>query len=1084
MRRFAGQVARRFAGLAHALARLALALVLLLVVGVGGLAWRLSRGPLDLAWVARRVEAAANAGGGPTRLRIGSAALAWEGWRLGLDRPLDLRLTDVAAVEAGTGGARLAAVPRAELSLSFSALLLGRLVPRALEIDGARIRVLRAADGGLSLDLGSLGDAVTPQTPDAQTGPSPDNPLGALLGELGRPPGTDRSDRAGASPWSQLRRVRIAGAEMVVTDRQLGATWRAPRADIDLVRQPQGGVEGSAEIVLALGDQTARLTAEATLRPGQSGTWLRVRVGRLAPAALAAAAPALAPLAAVEAPVEGEVQLELGPHLAIQRVALQAQFGAGLVHVARGVVPLRAATFSADGDRDAARLAALHVELSDAAGGTGPIVQGSGEARRTASGYAATLGLDVDRVPFADLARYWPEGTDGKPREGGARAWLTRNMTAGTAHDGHVDLALTLAGSDVTVTGLTGRLQGDDVSAFWLRPLPPIEHASAQLTVLSPDELLITAQNGRQSGGALVLRSGSMRITGLSQKDQIAALDLDLAGPVADTVGLLRQPRLRLLSRHPMDLRDPRGQVAAKLTLGLPLEDKLSIDEVAIHAQGHIADAHLAGVVAGRDLDAGALDFDVTSDGLKLGGTAALAGIPCAIGAELDFRGGPPTQVLQHYTAEGTASAQQLAAAGLDAGGVFTGSAGLRANVAERRDGSGEADLHADLARGGLALTQLGWRRAPGGPASADARVLLSHDRVVGLDRLAVQGEGIDVHGAAEFADGKPVVLRLDRLMLGETEAEGELHFPAAPAAPWRARLTGRSLDLSARFARHGEPQAKPSRPAGEDRPGPPWVADLRFDRVILGHDRGLTEVAAHAENDGRVVRQGLIEGRAGPGGPFRLAIAPGATPGGVRQMTATAGDAGALLHQLDLVSGMQGGSLTLSGSYDDSRADHPITGQAELTNFRLRDAPMLTRLLQAMTLYGMVDLLRGPGLGITRMVVPFRLAGDTLDLYDARAFSPSLGFTAKGRVDLAAETADLQGTIVPAYFFNTLLGNLPLVGRLFSPERGGGVFAATYSVRGRLDDPSVSVNPLAALTPGFLRGLFGIFGENRRSGQ
>ena len=70
----------------------------------------------------------------------------------------------------------------------------------------------------------------------------------------------------------------------------------------------------------------------------------------------------------------------------------------------------------------------------------------------------------------------------------------------------------------------------------------------------------------------------------------------------------------------------------------------------------------------------------------------------------------------------------------------------------------------------------------------------------------------------------------------------------------------------------------------------------------------------------------------------------------------------------------------------------------------------------------------------------------------------------------------DLQGTIVPAYFFNSLLGNVPLIGRLFSPERGGGVFAASYSLRGKLDDPDVTVNPLSALTPGFLRGVFGIF--------
>ena len=56
------------------------------------------------------------------------------------------------------------------------------------------------------------------------------------------------------------------------------------------------------------------------------------------------------------------------------------------------------------------------------------------------------------------------------------------------------------------------------------------------------------------------------------------------------------------------------------------------------------------------------------------------------------------------------------------------------------------------------------------------------------------------------------------------------------------------------------------------------------------------------------------------------------------------------------------------------------------------------------------------------------------------------------------------------------MLGNLPLVGRLFSPEKGGGVFAARFGVEGSIDDPSISINPISALTPGFLRDIFGVF--------
>ena len=161
---------------------------------------------------------------------------------------------------------------------------------------------------------------------------------------------------------------------------------------------------------------------------------------------------------------------------------------------------------------------------------------------------------------------------------------------------------------------------------------------------------------------------------------------------------------------------------------------------------------------------------------------------------------------------------------------------------------------------------------------------------------------------------------------------------------------------------------------------------------------------------------------------------------------------------------------------YDDALPDRPLSGTLDIENFRMHNVPALAKLLQAMTLYGLVDAMGGPGLGFTRLEAPFRLTDDALDLGEARAFSSSLGLTAQGHIDLDALRVDMQGTIVPAYFFNSLLGNVPLVGRLFSPERGGGVFAASYTVRGALDDPSVSVNPLSALTPGFLRGLFRLF--------
>ena len=375
----------------HWLVTLAITLALLGGAGVAALAWRLSEGPVDLPWLATRLESAANANGGPTRLAIGSVALTWEGFRLGVDRPLDLRVTNV-TVSDQTGRQRMD-IPRAEVSLSLRALLRGRIEPRGVEMDGPRLTLLRAADGKLSLDLGSLTEAsdsgiASPAEPanDAQA------PINALLAELAQPAANDR-DRSRNTLTSQLRLLRIRDARVVVLDRQLGITWRAPKAEIDLTRKPQGGVDGTADLSLALGEQQARLTVSATLAAGATETHLRARLTPVKPAALAHEAPTLAALAAVDAPVSGEADLDLDANLALLMVRLTARAGAGDVRIGQASVPIVEAALAVSGTPDALTLQTLQATLRGHEGGPQTQIQARGTARARVR--AAGLGVDA-----------------------------------------------------------------------------------------------------------------------------------------------------------------------------------------------------------------------------------------------------------------------------------------------------------------------------------------------------------------------------------------------------------------------------------------------------------------------------------------------------------------------------------------------------------------------------------------------------------------------------------------------------------------------------------------------------------------
>jgi hypothetical protein len=231
---------------------------------------------------------------------------------------------------------------------------------------------------------------------------------------------------------------------------------------------------------------------------------------------------------------------------------------------------------------------------------------------------------------------------------------------------------------------------------------------------------------------------------------------------------------------------------------------------------------------------------------------------------------------------------------------------------------------------------------------------------------------------------------------------------------------------------------------------------------------------------DRRDWRQVHIEGQVGHDQPLKVDIQPAAN--NRRSVKITGGDAGAVFHSFDIYDNVVGGQLTVEGTYDDSLPRQPLSGTLLVADFQLVKAPILARLLTVAALTGIVDVLQGSGIPFSSLEAPFTLADGVLELRDARASGTSLGLTAKGQVDLDNQILAIEGTIVPIYTINAALGKIPVLGSLFSDEKGGGVFAMNYSLNGPSKDPSVVVNPLSALTPGMLRRLFDIFGNGHET--
>ncbi|NOG70338.1 AsmA-like C-terminal region-containing protein [Roseicella sp. DB1501] len=724
----------------------------------------------------------------------------------------------------------------------------------------------------------------------------------------------------------------------------------------------------------------------------------------------------------------------------------------------------------------------LRLPATGAAGGPSPSLAADGRAvlRDGAWRIAGEASLDALRV--ADLASYWPAGI-----VPGARDWIVQNITAGRVRDGHWQAQAEVPESldGIRLTGLTGQVQVTGATVHWLRPIPPAVGVSGTVD-FAPTEIILRGQGVRQARadgrpGGIEVRDALVRFSGLDTEPGAADMALQVAGPLPEIFTVLRQPRLKLFEKRKLEAQAVAGQAEAQLSIGFPLLHDLPMEMLRIRATGRVTEAKLLNALAERDLDRANFDLAVDTEGMKLNGQALLVGAPVRLGLEMDFRSGPASQVTDRGTLAGRFDAPQVKALGVETGQVLGGTVALDAKYEKRRNGQGSVALRGDLRDARLGLEALHWSKPPGAAGLFEGTLRLQGETLASMEAMRLATLDLALRGRAEFGPKA----RLERVEVGEgslglTRFAGTVTRPAREGGPWAASLRGPLVDL--RPVLGPADAAGPAPAAAADESGLPLQLDLRFDQGTMGEGRLLHDLQARLRSDANgLLREARATGRTGAAagqGGFDFTLAP---QGQHRLLRLTARDGGALLHALDVTDSIRGGRLSVSASYGELRPGAALEGTAELEEFVLRDAPALSKALQAMTLYGLVEAVRGgSGLVFSRLVAPFALTPETLTLTDARAFSASLGITAKGRIQRLRKTAAIEGTIVPAYVFNTLLGRLPILGRLFSPEAGGGVFAATYRVQGSLADPTVSVNPLAALTPGFLRGLFGLGSAER----
>lgn len=209
--------------------------------------------------------------------------------------------------------------------------------------------------------------------------------------------------------------------------------------------------------------------------------------------------------------------------------------------------------------------------------------------------------------------------------------------------------------------------------------------------------------------------------------------------------------------------------------------------------------------------------------------------------------------------------------------------------------------------------------------------------------------------------------------------------------------------------------------------------------------------------------------------GPLTIRLGPA---NGKMAIQLDAADAGAVLRAFDIYENAQGGQMRIYGEQvpEQNKSRMLLRGSGEMTNFRVTNAPALARVVGALSLTGMAELLQGQGISFSRLQSDFDWVitrrGDAYYLRNGRTSGSSIGLTFEGKIDKREDIMDVGGTVVPVTFVNDFISAIPLLGDLLTGGEGA-LIAATYSMKGTVKTPSVMVNPLSALTPGILRRIF-----------
>ncbi len=912
---------------------------------------------------------------------------------------------------------------------------------------------------------------------------------------------------------ASLQEVVAGGVVLTLEDARSGRIWQATNASATLRRTAQGLSLSVTSDVFNGTDDIAGLQLSLTRSRATEHVQLGVTVENMAAADIASQSPVLSWLGVLDAPISGAVRTELDetgtlasfagtldisegalqPDAATPPVAFDAakayftfdpvrqriDFSEISVRSEAGSGVATGHTYLAEfeGAWPGAYLSQFRIEDLQYAGGDtfdGPVMLDDVRAdlRVRLNPFQIDLGqvmVDNNGVPIDATGRIsagdagWHVAIDAKtpiistervlqfwPRRVSpvTRGWVSRNLSSGVLRK--PALGIRFNSGDEPDVALSFEFDGGNVR--FLPDMPRLTQAAGRAAMHDHRFSLVLSSGQIETGSGQPIDATGSEFTVLDTrpKPSMGEIRVVADGRLDDVLGVLNNPPLRLMERakRPVDIASAGVRGRARITL--PLKDGIRAEEVDYFVNATLDNVSSEALVPDRVLTSPNLALTATPEAVAISGPARLDGVPLTANWRQPL--GDAAAQGGQITGRVTLSPDTVAAFDLPLPEGFLrgeGQADYTLDLPADPEVAPELALSSDLYGLAMGLDAIGWRKP------IDERGRLNVAARLGeapeIEALSLQTEDLSFEGDLEIAaSGSLQKARLRGLELGRW-LNGEVEVTPSPdgGAPV-VSVTDGTLDLRA-LELGGEGTAG-------DGGGP---INLRLDRLIVSDGIAFQPFRGRITPGARGLA-GSFEGRINGGTLIQGSLTP-ANAGTAIRISST--NAAGVLRDAGLTPNARDGSLDLVLTPVAGAPSGTFDGEFLIEDIRLRDAPAMADLLDAISVVGLLDQLGGPGIRFETVDGRFRMNARQLRLTQAAAVGPSIGISADGLYDLRGKKMDFQGVVSPVYFLNG-------IGALFS-RRGEGLFGFNYRMAGPASDPSVRVNPLSILTPGAFRQIF-----------